>query len=153
MINGGRLRLLVAVKEHCRFITRQASRHPSPSKASPACAGTITVINPAIAHQVVGTQGLTLADMGSPTFSCLAASDLRVWRREGLVTVGACQPRWDRSAGKLLRRLRWVEGLVDPHLLRKPRRVRRLADEPLGMAAWAPSRTAARAVMTRSARP
>src|SRR6266508_602417 len=46
---------------------------------------------------------------------------------------GACQPVWDRSAGKLLRRLRWVEGLVDPHLPGKLEGLGWLADEPLGM--------------------
>src|SRR5574341_242460 len=30
---------------------------------------------------------------------------------------GACQPLWDTSAGKLLRRLLCVDGLVDPYLL------------------------------------
>src|SRR6266511_1727729 len=48
-------------------------------------------------------------------------------------TDGACQPVWDGSAGKLLRRLRWVEGLVDPHLPGKLEGLGWLADEPLGM--------------------
>jgi hypothetical protein len=44
-----------------------------------------------------------------------------------------CQPRGDRSARKLLRRLRWVDGLVDPHLLWEAGRLGWLADEPLGV--------------------
>jgi len=65
---------------------------------------------------------------------------LRVFRNGQPVTgdpaalrFGACQPVWDRSAGKLLRRLRWVEGLVDPHLSGKLEGLGWLADEPLGM--------------------